>query len=115
MSDIDPDTFAQVIRRITETTHADLRWKVGGQASLKQDLCLDALDRLTIACALDEDLGIEIPDADLTEWETVADVAATVARLTSNTPAHPEPVEGVAQPNWDRLGFAGAEDAAGRN
>lgn len=81
MTGIAPDTLAQVIRRITETTHAELRWKVGPLASLKQDLCLDALDRLTIACALDEDLGIEIPDADLTTWETVADVAATVARL----------------------------------
>lgn len=107
MTAIHPDLLAQVIRRITEPTHPDLRWKIGAEASLKQDLCLDAVDRLTIACALDEDLGIEIPDADLTEWETVADVAATVARLA--------PIRRVAQPNWDRLGFAGADDAAGKN
>lgn len=113
MTAIHPDILAQVIRRITATTHAERRWKVGGQASLKQDLCLDALDRLTIACALDEDLGIEIPDADLTAWETVADVAATAARLAPL--GHPSQPRQVAQPNWDRLGFAGADDAAGRN
>ena len=107
MTGINPDTLAQVIRRITETTHAALSYKVGAQAYLKEDLLIDQLDRLTIACALDEDLGIEIPDADLTEWETVADVAATVARLAAP--------RRVAQPNWQRLGFAGAEDAAGRN
>lgn len=81
MADINPDVLAQVIRRITETTPAPLRWRVGAQASLKDDLHLDNLDRLTIACAIDEDLAIEIPDAAITEWETVADVVATADRL----------------------------------
>lgn len=83
MTTVHPDILAQVIRRINAATHPDLRWMIGPHASLKQDLCLDALDRQTIACALDEDLGIEIPDAALTEWETVADIAATAARLAT--------------------------------
>lgn len=83
MTAICPDTLATVIRRINAATHPDLRWMIGPHASLKQDLCLDALDRQTIACALDEDLGIEMPDADLTGWETAADIAATVSRLAT--------------------------------
>lgn len=39
----------------------------------------------SIAADCDVRFGIEIPDADVAEWETVADVAGTVARLTQQT------------------------------
>lgn len=45
------------------------------------DLGTDSLDRQSIAADCDIAFGIEIPDADVAEWETVADVAATVERL----------------------------------
>jgi len=41
----------------------------------------DSLDRQCIAVDCDERFGVEIPDDDVAEWETVADVAGTVARL----------------------------------
>lgn len=106
-----PENLATVIRAVTQLVHPSRRWKVGAQASLKDDLQLDALDRLDLACRIDEALGIEIPDADLHAWETVADVVATANRLIPADRPHTSP----AQPNWQALGFAGAEDAAGRN
>lgn len=45
------------------------------------ELSADSLDRQSIAADCDIAFGIEIPDADVAEWETVADVAGTVARL----------------------------------
>jgi len=50
--------------------------------TLLADLRLDALDRATIAVELDEAYGIEIPDADVESWLTLADIAATLTRLT---------------------------------
>ena len=88
-----PDIIAQVLRRIAETTPVPLQWKVGAQASLKDDLCLDNIDRLTIACAIDEDLAIAIPDAALTAWETVEDVVTTAAQICF---AKPTPIVLVA-------------------
>lgn len=105
-----PDALAIAVSAITATVHPDLRWKIGPQASLKHDLGLDQIDRLTIACAIDEALGIEIPDADVHRWETVSDVAETAQRMAPTLPNHR-----VAQPNWQALGFAGLEDAEGRN
>lgn len=112
-----PDIIAQVIRRITETTPVPLQWKVGALASLKDDLGLDNIDRLTIACAIDEDLAIAIPDAALTAWETVEDVVTTAAQLCFAKPTEIviKADRPVAQPNWNRIGFAGIEDAEGRN
>lgn len=49
--------------------------------TLLADLRLDALDRATIAVELDEAYGIEIPDADVESWLTLADIAATLGRL----------------------------------
>lgn len=45
------------------------------------DLGLDSLDRQSLACELEDALGITIPDDDPAEWETVADVATTIERL----------------------------------
>lgn len=49
------------------------------------ELGADSLDRQSIAADLDVAFGIEIPDDHVAEWLTVADVAATVARLTQQT------------------------------
>ena len=46
------------------------------------DLGTDSLDRQSIAADCDMAFGIEIPDDHVAEWLTVADIAATVARLT---------------------------------
>ena len=54
---------------------------IGPATRLCADLGTDSLDRQTIAADCDVRFGIEIPDADVAEWETIADVAGTVARL----------------------------------
>lgn len=105
-----PDIISTVVAKVTATVHPTRRWKVGAPATLKDDLGLDQVDRLTIACAIDEALGIEIPDREIERWETVADVAETAERICARLPLNP-----VAQPNWQALGFAGLEDAEGRN
>ena len=58
---------------------------IGPATRLCADLGTDSLDRQSIAADCDIAFGIEIPDDDVTEWETVADVAATVERLTQQT------------------------------
>lgn len=55
---------------------------IGGATRLCEDLQTDSLDRQCIAVDCDERFGIEIPDDHVAEWLTVADIAATVARLT---------------------------------
>ena len=55
---------------------------IGGTTRLCEDLATDSLDRQCIAVDCDMAFGIEIPDDHVAEWLTVADIAATVARLT---------------------------------
>lgn len=55
---------------------------IGPATRLCEDLATDSLDRQCIAVDCDERFGIEIPDDDVAEWLTVADIAHTVARLT---------------------------------
>lgn len=58
--------------------------------TLLSDLRLDVLDRATIAVELDEAYGIEIPDADIESWLTLADIAATLKRLAPQEDYQPE-------------------------
>lgn len=44
-------------------------------------LGLDSMDRICLAASLDEEFGIETPDADVEGWCSLNDVLATVARL----------------------------------
>lgn len=55
---------------------------IGGATRLCEDLQTDSLDRQCIAVDCDMAFGVEIPDDHVAEWLTVADIAATVARLT---------------------------------
>jgi len=55
---------------------------IGPATRLCEDLATDSLDRQCIAVDCDMAFGIEIPDDHVAEWLTVADIAATVARLT---------------------------------
>lgn len=48
--------------------------------TLLSDLRLDDLDKATIAVELDEALCIEIPDAEVEKWQTLADIVATCNR-----------------------------------
>ncbi len=43
-----------------------------------RELGCDQIDRLCIACAVEEEFGIKLPDAVVEGWERVADVVASV-------------------------------------
>lgn len=53
--------------------------------TLIDDLGLDGLDRQTIALELDEAYRIEISDATLENWQTIADIEATVRQIARET------------------------------
>lgn len=59
-------------------------------AQLYRDLMLDSLDRQSLAVELDVAFGIEIPDAALTSWCSVQDVADTVDQLLAGSPQQQE-------------------------
>lgn len=64
---------------VSRAIHAHrARCPVEPHALLAGDLGLDAIDRITVACALDEAFGIELPDAEIEAWHTVADIARSV-------------------------------------
>jgi acyl carrier protein len=48
---------------------------------LFDDLGLDELDRMTVAMALEEKLGVELPDHVVAKWRTVGDIIAAVGRV----------------------------------
>ena len=58
---------------------------------LENDLGFDSLERLELSIRLEQVLGIVIPDAELEDWLTLADVLATVqgrlARIALPIPA----------------------------
>ena len=72
-------TIAAIIANVLDLGPAH---GIGGATRLCEDLQTDSLDRQCIAVDCDMAFGIEIPDDDVAEWLTVADIAATVARLT---------------------------------
>lgn len=50
--------------------------------TLFADLGCDCVDMVCVACAVEEELHIEVPDDDAAEWASVGDVIATVERMT---------------------------------
>lgn len=58
--------------------------------TLLADLRLDDLDKATIAVELDVAYDVEIPDDDIAKWLTLADIAATLARLAPQADYQPE-------------------------
>lgn len=47
--------------------------KITPEASFRQDLGADSLDTYELVYAIEEELGITIPDAEANEFETVGD------------------------------------------
>lgn len=50
---------------------------------LREDLHADSMDEIEIIRAVEEDFGIEIPDEDAEQIETVGDLASLVYLMTS--------------------------------
>ncbi len=82
-----PQIMARICQLVTPHLRIDLRGNIIPDAELA-DLRVDALDRVTFACELDEEWSIEISDTELEGWQTLADLAATVDfHLTRTAPA----------------------------
>ena len=56
------------------------RVPIGPTTHLRKDLNLDAVDRVLLGISLEQRLRIDIPDTQLGQWRTVADVLACVSR-----------------------------------
>jgi acyl carrier protein len=54
----------------------------GDHARLVEDLGCDSLDFVEVVMAVEEEFGIMISDEEAEGWKTVADIRATVARLS---------------------------------
>ncbi len=58
--------------------------KVTLEASFRQDLGADSLDTYELVYAIEEELGIQIPDEKANEFETVRDAYEFIEAQTAN-------------------------------
>jgi acyl carrier protein len=69
---MDDELFAQIKKLIADKLEID-EGKITPDASFRQDLGADSLDTYELVYAIEEDMGIEIPDEKANEFETVRD------------------------------------------
>lgn len=74
---LDNPTFLNVRSVIVSTIACDME-EVVPEATLSDDLGADSLDAVEINMALEDALGISIPDTALTEMRTVADIVSYI-------------------------------------
>ena len=91
------DPLPRLLDVLARSCRFGTSWRIGPSATLNDDLGFDSLARHSAAIDLEEAFGIEIPDAAMLDWLTVADVAATVARLTDTNPQHLFPFQPTQQ------------------
>lgn len=77
------DVQARVKQIVAENLGVDDA-KVVESASFVNDLGADSLDTVELVMALEEEFGIEIPDAEAEKIQTVNDAVSYVQRATSN-------------------------------
>lgn len=104
------ETFTRIADLVRPLLRLDRTAFVSPTAQLGRDLLMDSLDRQSLACEIEEEFGIEVPDDEVTSWCTLEQVTATVTRLSQ-----PQRKGRVAQPNYAALGLGSAADAEGRN
>ena len=66
------DLFARMKKLIADKLEID-ESKITPEASFRQDLGADSLDTYELVYAIEEELGISIPDEKAIEFETVKD------------------------------------------
>jgi len=79
---LSPEDIQRVDEIICDRICAD-KSDVVPEANLKDDLYFDSLDFIELIMVLERDLHIHVPDAELTEINTVADVYNMVYEKTS--------------------------------
>ena len=67
------ELFAQIQKLIAEKLEIDAD-KITLDSSFRQDLGADSLDTYELVYAIEEEMGIKIPDGKVSEFETVRDV-----------------------------------------
>lgn len=76
------ELFEKVKKIIAEKLDVE-ETKITAEASFRQDLGADSLDTYELVYALEEEMGIQIPDEKANEFETVGD-AVEFIRSASN-------------------------------
>ena len=67
----------QIVARITKVPAV----RILPETDLKLDLNVDSLQGLQISAAIEKHFGINIPDEDLDNYRTVAEIVSTIERL----------------------------------
>ena len=57
---------------------------IKGANKLNEDLDIDSLGNIELGMTVEEDFGIESPDAEIDAWETVSDVCKSVEKARAN-------------------------------
>lgn len=78
-------TTAPVIDRVLalvarQLRHPDQHSRLAADAALEGDLRIDAIDRLCISCAVEEEWRIDLTDHEIEAWHCVADIARSIER-----------------------------------
>jgi len=66
------EVFSKVQKLIAEKLEIELD-KITLDSSFRQDLGADSLDTYELVYAIEEEMGVKIPDSKVTEFETVKD------------------------------------------
>lgn len=70
---MEKDLFEKVKTLIAEKLEID-ESKITPQSSFRQDLKADSLDTYELVYAIEEQMGVSLPDEKVSEFETVQDV-----------------------------------------
>ncbi|WP_223532544.1 acyl carrier protein [Pseudomonas sp. GL-RE-20] len=71
------DLERQVIQVLSGYLQVDRR-TIESDSRLVEDLCVDSVGVVEIVMSINEAFGIDLPDADVTEWRTVGDICCLV-------------------------------------
>ncbi|WP_027869664.1 acyl carrier protein [Eubacterium sp. AB3007] len=71
--------FEQVKETMVETLNCDEE-KIVPEASIADDLNIDSLDAVELVMALEEKLGVRIPDQELENLKQVKDIVACIEK-----------------------------------
>ncbi|WPP49825.1 acyl carrier protein [Catalinimonas niigatensis] len=72
----------EIILRLLKKTapEADLK-QLDSQANLREELDIDSIDWLNLIVAIDEELGIDIPESDYDQLTTLDDMIHYLSRM----------------------------------
>jgi acyl carrier protein len=80
---MDDQLFDKMKKLIADRLEID-EGKITLESSFRQDLGADSLDTYELVYAIEEELGIAIPDEKANEFETVKDALAFIESQVSN-------------------------------